>query len=158
MASLPLARAAIFSLLLLLVAATRAHAATPATVFDDIKARATPDELYRLLFALPKGGDLHHHSGGGVPMDYVVEYYTNPARNRGQKFYLRTTIADVPSAPTPAMSAVLVHVFRESTWKTYSPALRDQWKLVTDLTAEEKVAWLSGLKVDLPGEGRDAFF
>ena len=158
MSSLLLPRAAILSLLLLLVAATRAHAATPATVFDDIKARATPDELYRLLFALPKGGDLHHHSGGGVPMDYVVEYYTNPARNRGQKFYLRTTIAHVPHAPAPAMPAVLFHVVRESTWKTYSPALRAQWTLVTALTAEEKAAWLSGLKLDLPGEGRDEFF
>ena len=158
MSSLLLPRAASLSLLLLLVAATRAHAATPATVFDDIKARATPDELYRLLFALPKGGDLHHHSGGAVPMDYVVEYYTNPARNRGQKFYLRTTIAHVPHAPAPAMPAVLFHVVRESTWKNYSPALRAQWTLVTALTAEEKAAWLSGLKLDLPGEGRDEFF
>ncbi len=138
--------------------APRAHAAPPAAVFDDIKVHATPDELYRLLFALPKGGDLHHHSGGGVPMDYVVEYYTNPARNRGQKFYLRTTITHVPGAPAPALPAVLFHVVRESTWKAYSPALRAQWKLVTDLTPDEKAAWLSGLKLDQPGESRDEFF
>lgn len=153
---------ALASLALCAVTPPRAHAATPApspaAVFDDVKARATPDELYRLLFALPKGGDLHHHSGGGVPMDYVVEYYTDPARNRGQKFYLRTTVAHVPGAPTPALPEVLFHVVRESTWKTFPPALRAQWKLVTDLTAGEKAAWLSGLKLDLPGEGRDEFF
>jgi hypothetical protein len=43
-------------------------------------------------------------------------------------------------------------------WKTSSPVLRDQWKLVTALTAEEKAAWFSSLKLDLPGEGRDEFF
>lgn len=47
-------------------------------------------------------------------MDYVVEYYTNPARHRGQRFYVRTTIAHVPRAPTPAMPAVLFHLVRES--------------------------------------------
>jgi len=91
-------------------------------------------------------------------MDYVVEYYTNPARHRGQRFYVRTTIAHVPRAPTPAMPAVLFHLVRESMWKTSSPVLRDQWKLVTALTAEEKAAWFSSLKLDLPGEGRDEFF
>ena len=55
---------ALASLALFAVAQPRAHAATPSAVFDDLKAHATPDELYRLLFALPKGGDLHHHSGG----------------------------------------------------------------------------------------------
>ena len=149
-----------------------ARAATPppdaAAVFDDVKAHATPDELYRLLFALPKGGDLHHHGAGCVPMDYVVDYYTNPARNRGQKFYLRTAVApgfDAPApgstaaAPAPALTPdVLFHVVRESTWKTFPPALRAQWKLVTALTATEKAAWLSGLKLDQPGEGRDEFF
>ncbi|MFM9956164.1 MAG: hypothetical protein ACKVVO_19095, partial [Opitutaceae bacterium] len=42
MSSLLLPREAILSLLLLLVVTTRAHAATPAAVFDDIKTRATP--------------------------------------------------------------------------------------------------------------------
>lgn len=56
------------------------------------------------------------------------------------------------------MPAVLFHLVRESMWKTSSPVLRDQWKLVTALTAEEKAAWLSSLKLDLPGEGRDEFF
>ena len=45
MSSLLLPREAILSLLLLLVVTTRAHAATPAAVFDDIKTRAPPDEL-----------------------------------------------------------------------------------------------------------------
>jgi hypothetical protein len=73
---------------------------SPATAFDDIKARATPDELYRLLFALPKGGDLHHHGGGSLPMEFVIDYYTNPARNRSQKYYIRTSVAPLlVSAP-----------------------------------------------------------
>jgi len=143
-------------LMLLGLGLLAARAASPSTVFDDVKAHATPDELYRLLFALPKGGDLHHHGGGSVPMEYVVEYYTNPARNGGQKFYLRTTVAPVPDAPP--LPDVLFHVVREVAWKTFPPALRAQWKPVTELSPVEKAAWLSGLKLDQPGEARDEFF
>jgi len=149
------------SLALITLVAPPARAATPppapAAVFDDLKAHATPDELYRLLFALPKGGDLHHHGGGSVPMEFVIDYYTNPARNRGQKYYIRTTVAPLvdSSALTPD---VLFHVVREAAWKTFPPALRTQWKLVTALTPAEKAAWLSGLKLDQPGEARDEFF
>ncbi len=160
-----IARAAFIALSVFALFAPRTRAASPAAVFDDIKARATPDELYRLLFALPKGGDLHHHGGGSVPMEFVIDYYTNPARNRGQKYYIRTTVAPlVDSAATTATSApaltpdVLYHVVREAAWKAFPPALRAQWKLVTDLTPAEKAAWLSGLKLDQPGEARDEFF
>lgn len=132
--------------------------ATPSAVFDDLKARATPDELYRLLFALPKGGDLHHHGGGAVPMEFVIDYYTNPARNRGQKYYIRTTVAPLPDASPALTPDVLFHVVREAAWKTFPAALRAQWKLVTELTPAEKAAWLSGLKLDQPGEARDEFF
>ncbi len=162
-------------LALFALSAPRSHAATPAAIFDDIKARSAPDELYRLLFALPKGGDLHHHGGGSVPMEFVIDYYTNPTRNRGQKYYIRTTVAPLidaaspstnsssstatPPAPAPALTPdVLFHVVREAAWKNFPPALRAQWKLVTDLTPAEKAAWLSGLKLDQPGEARDEFF
>jgi adenosine deaminase CECR1 len=97
-------------------------------------------------------------------MEFVVDYYTNPARNRGQKYYLRTTVApllDASSSPaaSPALTPdVLFQVVREAAWKTFPVALRAQWKPVTDLTPSEKAAWLSGLKLDLPGEGRDEFF
>ncbi len=131
---------------------------SPATAFDDIKARATPDELYRLLFALPKGGDLHHHGGGSLPMEFVIDYYTNPARNRSQKYYIRTSVAPLLVSAPDLTPDVLFHVVREAAWKTFPPALRAQWKLVTELTPAEKAAWLSGLKLDQPGEGRDEFF
>ena len=146
------------SLLLLALSAPALHAATPATVFDDIKARATPDELYRLLFALPKGGDLHHHGGGAVPMEFVVDYYTNPARNRGQKYYIRTSVVPTADAGAAPLPDVLYHVVREGAWKTFPPAIRAQWKPVTELTPAEKAAWISSLKLDQPGEARDEFF
>ena len=39
--------------------------------FEAFKARADDVALYRFLYAMPKGGDLHHHlSGGAFPEWY----------------------------------------------------------------------------------------
>ena len=51
-------------LLVGLILASSAHAADFSARFDALKARATPAQLYTLLYALPKGGDLHNHAGG----------------------------------------------------------------------------------------------
>src|SRR5258708_22576521 len=34
--------------------------------FEELKATATPAQLYTFLYALPKGGDLHNHLGGAA--------------------------------------------------------------------------------------------
>ena len=40
--------------------------------FEAFKARADDVALYRFLYAMPKGGDLHHHlSGGAFPEWYL---------------------------------------------------------------------------------------
>lgn len=33
--------------------------------FEQFKEGASDEALYRLLYAMPKGGDIHHHMGGG---------------------------------------------------------------------------------------------
>jgi len=39
--------------------------------FEKLKAEATPEQLYRFLYALPKGGDLHNHLSGGVRSEWM---------------------------------------------------------------------------------------
>ena len=85
---------------------------------------------------------------GNMGRSHALAYHKDPAFQ----------IVGLVNRSTPALPEVLFHVVRESTWKTFPPALRAQWTLVTDLTAGEKAAWLSSLKLDLPGEGRDEFF
>jgi len=55
--------------LLLLVAALNLAAGDFAARFAEISKSASPSELYALLFALPKGGDLHQHNGLSVYAD-----------------------------------------------------------------------------------------
>jgi len=138
-----------------LVAATTVFAG-PSEVFAEIKREASQDELYALLFATPKGGDLHHHGGGSAPMEYAVNYYLDPAQNGGRKFYIRTRIEACPDARL--RPEVMYHVLSERKWSELAPCLQSQFQLVTDLSEAEVAAWLSDLKIDQEGEGRDEFF
>lgn len=130
--------------------------AGPSEVFARIKQEATTDELYALLFAVPKGGDLHHHGGGSVPMEYAVDYYLDVERNGGRKFYIRTRIEACPEARL--RPEVMYHVMSEREWSALAPCLQSQFQLVTDLSEAEVAAWLSDMKIDQTGEGRDEFF
>ncbi|WP_269525733.1 adenosine deaminase family protein [Coraliomargarita parva] len=128
----------------------------PSKVFDQIKQAASPDELYALLYAVPKGGDLHHHGGGSMPMEYALDYYLDAERNGGRQFYIRTRIEACPEHRL--RPEVMYHVLGEWDWKALDPCLQKQFKLVTELTEAEQAAWLSDLKIDQEGEGRDEFF
>jgi len=39
--------------------------------FEELKATATPVQLYTFLYALPKGGDLHNHLGGAARSEWL---------------------------------------------------------------------------------------
>ena len=54
--------------------------------FEQIKTHATKADLFTFLYAMPKGGDLHHHSGGCWQMDTLFQVATDPARNGGNRF------------------------------------------------------------------------
>jgi hypothetical protein len=75
--------------------------------FDELKAAASPAQLYALLFDLPKGGDLHNHSGGSERPEWILAVCTDPARNGGDTFYTRARLAGQPDAKDPATLLVL---------------------------------------------------
>lgn len=131
------------------------HAA-PSDVFAEICAEATPDELYRFFFAMPKGGDLHHHFGGSVPMEYVIDQYRNPAKRQGRKYYVRTKVEFCEAAEMP--HDVLFQTISEFEYAALAPCLQEQFTEALDLTDAQVAGWISGLKLDQPHEGRDEFF
>ena len=55
----------ITKVLLLVLLATNAQAKA-ADWFEALKDNASPAELHRFLYAMPKGGDLHHHLTGAI--------------------------------------------------------------------------------------------
>lgn len=141
-------------LVLLPVLALTLSAASFADRFEEIKKTAKPAELYTFLYALPKGGDLHNHSGSERP-EWIFAICTDPARNGGETFYTRARFAAAPDAIAPVQK---FYNIRQHTYDGLSPEVRKEYVKLTDLTPEERAAWCDSLRLDAPGEGRDEFF
>jgi len=119
--------------------------------FESIRREATPDELYRVLYDLPKGGDLHNHLGGAIFPELLWRLSTE-----GETFHTRVRFGDcAASCPTPLLQ---FHTILESTWKGLSPCCRAEYEPMAELEDEQKAAWMSALRIDAPGEGRTEFF
>src|SRR5579863_8960725 len=85
----PLKRRAALALGLFLVVLQPSRGAEP--WFEELKASATPAQLYRFLYALPKGGDLHNHLGGAVRSEWFWDA-AMAAEQRGYVYYTRVRI------------------------------------------------------------------
>jgi adenosine deaminase CECR1 len=119
--------------------------------FDAIRREATPEELYRVLYDLPKGGDLHDHLAGSVSPEVWWQLATE-----GQRFYTRVRFGECAlSCPSPFLE---FHTVLENTWSGLSPCCRAEYEPLRELESDRRTAWISAMKLDLPGEGRDEFF
>jgi adenosine deaminase CECR1 len=125
--------------------------------FDELVTRATPAQLYALLYAMPKGGDLHNHAAGANRAEWTYAVCTDPARNGGETFYARARFRDAADAVDP------VSRFRTIRSKTFEmlgagdPA-RSEYVPLASLTPQEKAGWLAALRLDGTGDGRLEFF
>ena len=59
--------------------------------FEEVKAGATPEQMYRFLYALPKGGDLHNHLPGSVRSEWFWDA-AMAEEPRGYVYYTRVRI------------------------------------------------------------------
>src|SRR3977135_63694 len=67
--------------------------------FAEIKKSASDEQLYRFLYDLPKGGDLHNHQDGAVWPEWWYQIATDPVKTHGDTFYTRTKILDSKISP-----------------------------------------------------------
>ena len=124
--------------------------------FEGLKATATAAQLYALLYDLPKGGDLHHHlAGDGLPEDWYA-IATDPARNGGNTFYTRLSLAHYD--PEENAPAILFKTIQQSAFDALTPSKRTDYKAMAELSPSERAAWQSSILLDRPDEGRDEFF
>lgn len=123
--------------------------------FKALREAASPEQLYSLLYALPKGGDLHNHFGGANRSEWIWDILTDPARNGGEVYYARERFDAAPDAIDPI---VRHHTIRHYTFAKLSPEVRREYVELATLTPTEKQAWLDGFRLDSPGEGRFVFF
>jgi adenosine deaminase CECR1 len=123
--------------------------------FEELKRTLSPAQLYALLYDLPKGGDLHNHSGGSEIPEWIHDVLTNPDRTGGDTFYTRIRLSTEPAALAPG---VRFRTIRQRTYDMLSPVVRAEYVPLNKLTPAEKAAWLDAFRLDAPGEGRNEFF
>src|SRR5262249_52957161 len=71
--------------------------------FERIKKEATHEQLFTLLYDLPKGGDLHHHFGLSNLAESWYEAATDPQRTHGNEFYTLTQLRTCPDNREPLL-------------------------------------------------------
>ncbi len=129
--------------------------------FEAVKAGATPMQMYRFLYALPKGGDLHNHLPGSARSEWIWDA-AMAEEARGYVYYTRVRIANC--APYghdefgPSKALLLFKNVQAYTFEKLDACGRSEFKRLQDLDAREKQAWLESLRLDQPYEGRNEFF
>ena len=140
---------------LLLLIAVGLSAADFSARFEEIKHSASPSELYSFLFALPKGGDLHHHNGLSVYASVWYATATSPQTLRRNAFYTMTQMDNCPGATD---SWPRFYTVQRATYNSLDDCRKAEFQPLAGLSPELKSAWLSSLILDKPDEGRDEFF
>lgn len=112
--------------------------------FETFKRSATPAEMYRFLWAMPKGGDIHMHMGLSF---WASDWYD--AVKDG--YCTRVRVSGCREEQAPLLYA---NVTRE-TWESMTPCEKGEYAPIRDVPRE---SWISSLILDRPGEGRDEFF
>jgi adenosine deaminase CECR1 len=129
--------------------------------FEDLKATATPAQLYRFLYAMPKGADLHNHLTGAVRSEWFWDA-AMAAENRGYVYYTRVRIGNCAPYGNnefgPAKALLLFKDIQASTFAGLDQCGKSEFKRLQDLDAREKQAWLDSMRLDQPYEGRNEFF
>lgn len=131
-------------------------------LFDDLKRNATKEELYRFLYALPKGGDIHHHFGGGMLPEMWYDVATDKSRNGNQEFYTRYRISGYFKTDAnyhrDSRNRMFWTTISETGYQSLPGSAKSDFKAMSQLNQEEKEEWLGSVVLDKEYEGRDEFF
>jgi adenosine deaminase CECR1 len=129
--------------------------------FEAVKAGATPAQLYRFLYAMPKGGDLHNHLPGAVRSEWYWEAAL-AQESRGYVYYTRVRIENCAPYGHNEFGGnkelLLFKNIQASKYAALDACGKSEFKRLQDLNAREKQAWLDSTRLDQSYEGRNEFF
>lgn len=125
------------------------------TRFEEIKRHATRKQLYAFLYTLPKGGDLHNHSELSTFAESVFEFATDPRRLQGNEYFTRVKISPCSGDRQPPL---LFENVQRSTYRGLPDCVRSDFAPLATLSPALREQWISAMKLDQPGEGRNEFF
>jgi adenosine deaminase CECR1 len=160
-------RRAVLAVLLSLLAGASAMAALPpadtdtAAWFERFKAEATDEELYRFLYAMPKGGDLHNHLSGSILSEWFYDLALAAGRARLPLLHARAHRELPPLRRQRFVESPYLLMFvtiQESTFQALDACEQSEYRPLEALDDAQKQAWLDSLRLEKPHEGRDEFF
>ena len=129
--------------------------------FDDVKSSGEPQDLYRVLYHMPKGGDLHNHLSGSNFSEWWYELAL-AEQERGYRYYTKVRIENCVDYGSnefgPAPYLMLFRNISASQYQTLSECEQSEFKPLEALSAVEKAGWFDSIRLDKPYEGRDEFF
>jgi adenosine deaminase CECR1 len=154
-------------LIVLLIAGSHLRAEVPkanedaSRWFEQFKQVATDEELYRFLYAMPKGGDLHNHSAGAVLDDWIYQLAIDQSR-RGYTYYTRVRVNNCRPYGVDSFGKdpylIMFVTLEKKNYEGLDECEKSEYKALSELDEKEKNAWLEGMVLDKPYEGRDEFF
>lgn len=129
--------------------------------FDDLKVAGNARDLYRVLYYMPKGGDLHNHLSGAAFSEWWYEAAL-AEKERGYEYYTKVRIENCRDYGGDEFGVIpyylLFHNIQASQFEQLSDCEKREYKLLAALTDTEKDAWLNSIRLDKAHEGRDEFF
>jgi adenosine deaminase CECR1 len=147
--------------LFLTLLASIGHSPAAERWFEELKATATPTQLYTFLYALPKGGDLHNHLGGSARSEWLWAAAL-AQQEKGYTYYTKVRIENCAGFGTDEFGRspylLLFKNLQGSDYEKLDSCQQSEYKRLQDLNEPERAAWLSSLRLDAPHEGRDEFF
>lgn len=129
-------------------------AGSPAEGFERAKREAAPAELYALLWAMPKGGDIHHHFGLATFARDLYRAATDPAVTANE-FFTRLKDSGCEGDPWPGLRWLNL---QRAQYRKLTPCQQGDYVNLRSLSETQREEWISSLILDKPGEGRDEFF
>jgi adenosine deaminase CECR1 len=129
--------------------------------FEELKAKATPVQLYTFLYALPKGADLHNHLGGAARSEWLWAAALDQ-QEKGYTYYTKVRIQNCIDygsdefGPNPYL--LLFKNLEGSDYEKLDACQKSEYKRLQDLDEHERTAWLNSLRLDASYEGRNEFF
>ncbi len=135
--------------------------AADADWFDEIRDGDDKEALYRTLYYMPKGGDLHNHLSGAVFAEWWYELAL-AERERGYEYYTKVRIDNCRDFGGNAFSfAPYLLLFRNISSLEYAAldeCEKGEYKRLADLDERERSGWMNSIRLDKPYEGREEFF
>ena len=129
--------------------------------FETLKSTASDRQLYEVLYAMPKGGDLHNHlSGSGFPQWWYDAAIA--AGEQGYRYYTKVRINNCREYGTDQYGRdpyfILFITRLEHHYQKLSDCERSEYVELSKLDDQQKQGWLNSIKLDKAHEGRNEFF